>query len=157
MEKDKAEFNADYENKDYYILSSDYQGTVRLALQDYIWREALGFSIHPRIKPLIPSQNAKIADVAAGTALWLRDVGRELGPTGAPAALDAFDIHLEQAPPKEWLPEHMNLYNWNIFEDPPEVFHGQYDLVHIRLITVVIKNNDPEVIMRRFAKLLSMC
>ena len=93
-----------------------------------------------------------MADVAAGTGLWLVEVGRSLGPE---SSLAAFDINLHQAPPKPWLPPNMNLYKWNIFEEPPLGLQGIFDLVHVRLISVVIKDNDPKDVMRNLAKLLS--
>lgn len=125
---------------------------LRLALQQYVWQQALGYNIHPRI-PQLP-ETAKIADVAAGTGLWLIEVGRQLPPT---VSLNAFDITLRQAPPKPWLPENMDLHNWNIFDEPPSQFQGIFDLVHVRLVTVVIKEHDPTTVMRNLGKLLSKC
>ncbi|KAF2166604.1 hypothetical protein M409DRAFT_23238 [Zasmidium cellare ATCC 36951] len=146
---EQAVLNKDYSKSDYYILASDFQGTVRLALQQYIWREALGFNIHPSIPPLEPT--ASIADIACGTTLWLVEVGRQLGP---PSDLHAFDVNLQQAPPKEWLPENLTLHKWNFFEDVPKEFKGKFDLVHVRLITVAIKDNNPVPVIKNLFKLL---
>nr|POE86596.1 hypothetical protein CFP56_46780 [Quercus suber] len=121
-----------------------------LALQQYIWQQALGFNIHPSIPAL--GSNASVADVACGTALWLVEVGRELGPS---SDLHAFDINLNQAPPEQWLPRNLQLHSWNLFDDVPLEFVGNFDLVHVRLITVVIKDNDPVKVMQNFHRLLS--
>lgn len=49
----------------------------------------------------------------------------------------------------------MDLHEWNIFEEPPFEFQGLFDLVHVRLITVVIKDSDPKGVTQNLAKLLS--
>lgn len=70
------------------------------------------------------------------------------------AELHGFDINLDQAGPKDWLPANIHMHTWNIFEEPPQ-FVGYFDVVHIRLITLVIKNGDPRPVLANFRKLLS--
>lgn len=48
------------------------------------------------------------------------------------------------------------MHVWNIFEEVPDEFIGYFDVVHVRLITVVVKNNDPRPILANLKKLLSM-
>lgn len=48
------------------------------------------------------------------------------------------------------------MHIWNIFEDVPDEFIGYFDIVHVRLITVVVKNNDPRPILANLRKLLSL-
>ena len=96
----------------------------RLNLQHYLWKESLQFNLHPSIS--IPKE-ARIADAATGTAIWLVDVAREY-PT---AQLDGFHINTSQAPPKQWLPPDIILETWNIFDDVPEQMNGVYDIVHV--------------------------
>ncbi|KAK4500334.1 hypothetical protein PRZ48_008523 [Zasmidium cellare] len=132
------------------VYASEALLVYLLALQQYIWREALSFNIHPSVPTLSPT--ASVADVAGGTALWLVEVGRELGPS---SDLHAFDVNLQQAPPKQWLPDNLALHEWNFFEDVPEEFVGKFDLVHVRLITVAIKANDPVPVIKNLCKLLS--
>jgi hypothetical protein len=48
------------------------------------------------------------------------------------------------------------MHIWNIFENVPDEFVGFFDIVHVRLITVVVKNNDPRPILANLNKLLSM-
>jgi hypothetical protein len=50
---------------DPYRLNRDVLATTRLNLQHYIWKEAMGYMLHPSIK--IPSSNVLIADVGTGT------------------------------------------------------------------------------------------
>lgn len=54
---------------------------------------------------------------------------------------------------KPWLPA---MHVWNIFENVLGEFVGFFDIVHVRLITVVVKNNDPRPIPANLNKLLSM-
>lgn len=170
--EDKSHLNAQFARNDYYVLSAGFHGTTRyvdklvyrevvidsnpllalhsLALQQFIWKEALGFNIHPTIPKLAPT--ASVADVACGTTLWLIDAGREIGPA---SDLHGLDINLNQAPPSEWLPKNLKLHHWNLFEEVPPELVGKFDLVHVRLITVVIKDNDPTKVAQNLYKLLS--
>ncbi|CAI6267854.1 unnamed protein product [Periconia digitata] len=130
-----------------YILDRNYLAACRLNLQHYLWREALGFTIDP----LIPvSENADIADVACGTGLWLLDAARLL-PN---AKLRGFDLDLSQAPHSNWLPSTITLEKWNIFEDIDPHWEGQFDLVHIRLLVLVLSGETRQPFVNRLFKLL---
>ena len=112
-------------------------------------REVLGYNLHPHIPRI--SEGAKVADVATGTALWLCEVAREY-----PGAIcEGFDLQLEQAPPAAWLPNNVTLYKWNIYDAPPSDLIERYDIVHVRLISIVIKDGDPTPIVRNLKQLLS--
>lgn len=100
--------------------------------------------------PLEPT--ASVADVACGTALWLVEVGRQLGPN---SDLHAIDINLQQAPPKQWLPKNIALHRWNFYDEVPPELEEKFDLVHVRLVSVVVKDNDPVPILKNLCKLLS--
>ena len=131
-----------------YMLehSRDFIEACRLNLQFYLWKDALKFNIHPSI-PI--TKDSAIADVATGTGIWLVEVAREL-----PAAnLDGFDIDITQAPHQQWLPSNVTLRHWNIFEDLPTDLIGKYDLVHVRLLVLVIER-DPRSIIRKFLQML---
>lgn len=80
------------------------------------------------------------------------EVARSLPLT---VSLMGFDINLNQCPPKPWLPPNINTHYWNFFEEPPVEFQGVFDMVHVRLITVTIKENDPNIVIRNLEKLLS--
>lgn len=70
-----------------YILSYDHRATSRLNLQHYLWKEALGYTVELSI-PIL--ENAHIADVSTGTALWLSHAAN-MHPT---AHLTGFDLDL---------------------------------------------------------------
>ena len=61
-----------------------------------------------------------------------------------------------QCPPKAWLPSNVSFRTWDFFAEVPSELVARYDVVHIRLIAVTIKNNDPTVVVKNLAKLLSV-
>ncbi|MCJ1441549.1 MAG: hypothetical protein MMC23_002038 [Stictis urceolatum] len=121
-----------------YALKRDFNASTRLTAQHYLWKDALNYCIHPSIPT--DSEGIRIADVATGNGIWLFDIAHGL-PGGA--KLDGFDVSLDQCPPGPWLPKNIHLHTWNIFEELPAEFVGVFDIVHIRLITVAVKENDP--------------
>ena len=131
-----------------YMLANGYTAAVRLNLQYFLWKEALGFNLHPSIP--LPKNNVKIADVGSGTAIWLLDVAREQ-PS---AQLYGFDINIAQAPPKQWLPPNVALRVWNVFDEVPEDMIGHFDVVHARLFLLVVEKSDPKAVLEKFRKLL---
>ena len=84
---------------------------------------------------------------------WLHDFARGKPPS---TELHGFDISLDQVDPKPWLPANIHMHVWNIFENVPDEFVGFFDIVHVRLITVVVKNNDTRPIPANLNKLLGM-
>lgn len=130
-----------------YMLGRSYAAASRLNFQHYLWKETLHFNLHPSIS--IPKE-ASIADVATGTAIWLIDVAREY-PT---ARLRGFDIDTSQAPPKQWLPSNIKLETWNIFDHVPEKMIGIYDVVHVRLLVLVVHRNDIKNVIRKLLRML---
>ena len=130
-----------------YVIDRNYLAACRLNLQHYLWKDTLKFSIHPSIQ--LP-RNSLIADVAAGTGMWLMDVARELPG----AQLDGLDIDLRQAPHPKWLPTSISMKQWNIFEDVPDELIGKYDLVHVRLLVLAMGLGDAKAVIRRFLQLL---
>ena len=69
--------------------------------------------------------------------------------------LHGFDISLDQCPPKAWLPANIKFDTWDIFTEPPPSLAGTFDIVHVRLITLVIKNGNPSQVIANLRKLLS--
>ncbi|MCJ1275035.1 hypothetical protein MMC21_002835 [Puttea exsequens] len=130
-----------------FALDRTHAAACRLNLQYYLWKEMLNYDIHPSI-PV--SQSDVIADVACGTGIWLIHVAREL-PN---AKLDGFDVDLTRAPFKKSLPPNVTLREWNIFQDVPSDMVGKYDVVHVRLLILVIENSDPRRVVRNLLKLL---
>lgn len=79
-------------------------------------------------------------------------MARTLPPS---AQLDGFDNNLSQSPPKEWLPHNVNMYHFDAFGDLPNELVGKYDIVHVRLFLLIVRNNDPMPLLKKFVQMLS--
>ncbi len=136
---------------DSYALGRDYTAASRLNYQYYLWKETLGHDLHPSI-PLspTPAETFLIADVGCGSGIWLRSVAQALPR----AQLDGFDISLAQCPPLQWLPRNVSLRQWDLFSEPPAELRGRYDVVHVRLIFVVVQEEDPRPVITNLRLLL---
>ena len=145
-----AEPNTSSPASDNYLLTRDYTASVRLNCQHYIWLQELGYNLHPSIPFSSLGENPRIADVATGTGVWLLEVARSY-PT---ATCDGFDISLAQAPAAVWLPSNVSFSEWDMFKPPPANLIGTYDIVHVRLVVLVIQNKDPVSTIRNLAALL---
>ena len=133
--------------KDTYILNRDFFATTRLNCQHWVWHQELGYNLHPTVTvPL----HGRIADVATGTGAWLLEVAREKPD----AQCDGFDINTDQAPPAVWLPPNVSMRSWDVYDPPPQELIGTYDMVHIRLLGIVVRNNDTAPIVKNLALLL---
>jgi len=131
-----------------YVLDDrSHAAACRLNLQHYLWKDALEFNLHPSISF---GEDFVVADVAAGTGAWLIDIARQF-PN---AKLEGFDIDLDQAPHENWLPSNVKIRYWNIFEDVPSDLIEKYDVVHVRLLVLVIEPGNHGVVIRNLLKLL---
>lgn len=130
-----------------YMLDESYSAAGRLNYQFFLWKNTFGFNIHPSIE--LP-KNACIADIATGTAIWAVDVARE----HSTAQIDAVDLSLSKAPHQGWLPSNITLREWNLFHEVPEDMLEKYDLIHVRLLVLVVENEDPTPILRSLKKML---
>lgn len=135
--------------KDAYVLNRDHAAAARLNYQFFLWRETLGFNLHPDIPA--PKPDARIADVATGTGIWLIDVARSLPNT---VQFQGLDIDISQCPPKQWLPSNMKTRAWDMFQEVPKDLVGQFDIVHVRLLGLVIKDNNSLPAIASLHKLL---
>ncbi|KAF7620849.1 UMTA methyltransferase family protein [Aspergillus flavus] len=139
-----------------YGLQQNHRSVIRLNLQHFLWREVFGFHIHPSVhlppsdKSTEPSDHPAIADVATGTALWLIDVSRDFPHS----RLDGLDVDLTQAPHPGWLPSNITLQHWDVFTNVPASLECQYDLVHVRLLVLVLSGVDPMPVIRRLFQLV---
>ena len=131
-----------------YLLDRNYAAASRLNYQFFLWKDSLKFNIHPSIP--VQNHQLQIADVATGTAIWPVHVAREL-PS---ASLNGFDIDLTQAPMEQWLPPNVKLRAWDIFSDVPDDLVRKYDIVHVRLLILVVQDSDPREILEKLAQML---
>ncbi|KAE8321016.1 hypothetical protein BDV39DRAFT_197985 [Aspergillus sergii] len=139
-----------------YMLDRSYTAASRLNYQFYLWKDALQFNLHPSIMlPQDISTPLWIADLATGTAIWLLDLLRDPAIAYYPSLrLHGFDIDLTNAPLPEWLPPPITLRQLDVFEDVPRDLLGRYDVVHLRLLVLVVQNSDPLPIIHRVHQML---
>ncbi|KAK2616151.1 hypothetical protein N8I77_002858 [Diaporthe amygdali] len=122
---------------------------VTLNYQYYLWQDTYRFHLHPDIPPLAP--DARIADVATGSGIWLSDLSRQLPST---TQLHGLDISLAQLPPHALTPPNAIFHQWDFFTPPPPALCGTFDVVHMRLVAVVVKDMQPARILANVAQLL---
>lgn len=80
------------------------------------------------------------------------DLARDLPST---TTFHGFDINLVQCPVADNLPANVKVSQWDMFTPPPVELVGTFDVVHLRLVTLVIKDNDPSTLIENVSKLLS--
>lgn len=139
-----------------YMLDRGYTAASRLNYQFYLWKESLQFNLHPSIHlPKNDSTPLRIADVATGSGIWLFDLLRDPAVNRYRSLqLDGFDIDLKNAPVTDWLPPTITLREFNIFDELPNDLVGQYDVVHMRLLVLVVQKSNPLPIIEKVFQML---
>ncbi|KAH2184249.1 hypothetical protein KXW61_001225 [Aspergillus fumigatus] len=142
--------NAVSSASDPYRLNRNIAASTRLSLQHYIWKENMGYLLHPSIDVSRP--DLAIADVGTGTAIWILDLLRQL-PN---AKFHGFDISSEQYPAPGFLPHNVSLSKLDILGEIPEEYREKFDVVHARLLVQVVNQagSDPVPVIRNMMKLL---
>ncbi|KAL9005256.1 MAG: hypothetical protein Q9188_001953, partial [Gyalolechia gomerana] len=137
-------------DSDDYHLSRHHAASARLNLQHYLWLTT--FSNH-LLSPKIPvdDEQLKVADIATGTGIWLLDFARQ-HPRAA--QLDGFDISLDQVPSTAWLPSNVSFHQYNVHEQPPNDLLERYDIIHVRHLNLIIKNDDPTAVLGHLLAML---
>ncbi|KAI4174465.1 MAG: hypothetical protein LQ343_002222 [Gyalolechia ehrenbergii] len=137
-------------DSDDYHLSRHHAASARLNLQHYLWLTT--FSNH-LLSPKIPvdDEQLKVADIATGTGIWLVDFARQ-HPRAA--QLDGFDISLDQVPSAAWLPSNVSFHQYNVHEQPPNDLLERYDIIHVRHLNLIIKNDDPTAVLGHLLAML---
>ncbi|TLS29241.1 hypothetical protein PpBr36_01992 [Pyricularia pennisetigena] len=102
----------------------------RLDEQHETTTKILGFLIHPNIP--VTSPTLKIADVGAGTGVWLLDVARSLAPT---CQLTAYDKTPSAFPPPSSRPPNVSFKVQDMYAPFPASELGTYDLVAVRFVS----------------------
>ncbi|EME39323.1 hypothetical protein DOTSEDRAFT_83111 [Dothistroma septosporum NZE10] len=130
-----------------YPFNRDTLASTRLNLQHKIWVDSNGYHLHPSIPAL---ENALIADIGCGTGIWAVEVAR--GRTEC--RVEAFDLSLDQAPPKEWCPSNVTFNQLDVFAPVPAHMQGRYDVVNIRLFLCVLQSGNPMPLLHNLLELL---
>ncbi|KAI2828072.1 hypothetical protein CBS147343_1949 [Aspergillus niger] len=137
-----------------YMLDRNYTAASRLNLQFYLWKESFQFNLHPSIDLGPAGETVRIADLATGTAIWLCDLMRDPAMAPYTLQLDGLDVDLKNAPAPEWVAPSISLRQWNIFDEVPDDLRGKYDVVHLRLLVLVVQESNPLPIIDKVFQLL---
>lgn len=84
--------------------------------------------------------------------IWLLDFARQYPQA---AQLDGLDISLDQVPDKGWLPSNVSFHLYDIYHEPHDDFVEKYDIIHVRHLTLVIKDNDLTIVIGNLLRMLS--
>ena len=69
---------------------------------------------------------------------------------------DGYDISAEQFPVSGWLPKNVTLDCIDILKPIPGHLRGQYDIVHVGLVVLVVENDNPKPVLENLRSLLSI-
>lgn len=88
-------------------------------------------------------------------SIWLISLADSLRNTDI--KLTGFDISSAQFPSREWLPNNIELKLLDITkkEDFPTELRGRFDVVHVGLLVMAVRDNDPGPIIEGLMTLLS--
>lgn len=105
--------------------------------------------MHPKID-ISEDSFLRIADIACGNGAWMLDLARRY-PN---AVLEGFDITSAHFPNEGFLPENIKFHVWDAFADVPESFVGAFDVVHLRALFSLIKDNNVAPVLMNAKKML---
>ena len=121
--------------EDVYMLSRNQEESQRLDAQHHYSRAlAHGHLIQPSIPQ---SSLRKIADVGTGTGIWLREAAQQLAKPDELIEFTGFDISAQQFPKDNIQGVHFVVHD--VVEPFPQQYHGNFDLVHVRLLSYALK------------------
>ncbi|KID98377.1 methyltransferase domain-containing protein, partial [Metarhizium majus ARSEF 297] len=92
-----------------------------------------------------------VADIATGTGVWLSDMATEFSPD---ARLDGYDVEPAKFPPASQLPANVKLSPCDVLLPFAEDLHGQYDLVHVRLLITALNAEQWPIVAANLRSLL---
>ena len=72
------------------------------------------------------------------------------------ARVDGFDIYMDQLPYLEGLPSNASFSHLDALGEIPDDLIGQHDIVHTRLLTLVVTSGNPEPLFGNLLSMLSM-
>ncbi|PYI03137.1 hypothetical protein BO78DRAFT_400013 [Aspergillus sclerotiicarbonarius CBS 121057] len=138
-------------------LQRDAEDSRRLDEQFDLLTENLGYLIHPKVLWSLTNTTTppiKIADLATGTARFLRRVADCSDAILANAILDGSDLSASQFPVPSSLPPNVQLRVQDVRAPMPREWEGRYDLVHVRQIAAGLTPEEWESVVANLARLL---
>jgi hypothetical protein len=99
--------------------------------------------------PLLTNRGKKLP-----VSVWLTDLSTRLPKT---VRLEGLDISFAAAHPIPWLPDNVTLHHWDIREaivPSDSDLCGAYDVVHVRNLAFVLRDDDVPSVLVRLVSLL---
>ena len=121
---------------DNYIIARDTSEADRLEVQHECMISCQGYYLHPDIP--FPATGARIADLATGTAIFLR----ELAPACPGAEFHGFDISDKMFPAPSSLPQNVQLHIADIKQPFESRWIDYFDVVHLRFVEAAMRTQD---------------
>ncbi|KAI0443566.1 hypothetical protein F4803DRAFT_561532 [Xylaria telfairii] len=121
----------------------------RLEEQFDLMTANIGYILHPSVVASLP-ETPRIADIGTGTGRFLMCLNHSYPH----AILDGSDISSTLYPPQDTLPSNVSLTVLDAKQPLPEDLHGQYDLVHVRLLVAAMLPGDWDTVVRNLCLLL---
>lgn len=157
------------ENKDTYLLARGVHSSIRLTAQHLLWKDHIGWNLHPSALSPIPASNntgkailhsspshpLAVADIACGNGLWLLQESQS--PTYPPhTTFTGFDISPSQFPSPSTIPSSVTFTVLNASHPSliPSQYHSAFDIVHVRLLMGSITGPSPIHFLQSFLTLL---
>ncbi|KAI9710158.1 MAG: hypothetical protein M1820_002960 [Bogoriella megaspora] len=143
-------------NEDGYMLRRDSEESQRLNTQHTFYRcLSRGHLLHPSI----PVKNiAAVADVAAGTGIWLRELASSSEFASRPdrpeQSFVGFDVSPQQYPSKDGLSEPVKLEVHDFAKPFPKEYNEKFDVVNVRLVSYVLQLTKLEIVVKNILQIL---
>ncbi|CAO1600409.1 hypothetical protein XANCAGTX0491_004099 [Xanthoria calcicola] len=123
----------------------------RLASQHLLWKNHLGFLLHPTVALDVQPETFRVAEIGTRTGLWLLDMAKRLPDI----QLDGFAIDTSSVPPLQWLPPKVTIRKVESFTaDLASNGQPAYDVIRISNLGASIEDNDPGSVVKTAMALL---
>ncbi|KAF2762993.1 hypothetical protein EJ05DRAFT_506638 [Pseudovirgaria hyperparasitica] len=165
-----------------YGLTRELNDSVRLSMQHWMFTYFFDeYPPQPAPASLVTEEhikengNIRIADVGCGngsvlsnffstnckaiitytSSAWLLETYRSLPANIRENVLfEGIDIAHDYLPMGDDIPSTFKFSEWDVYTEPPAELIGQFDIVHIRLFVIVVRDNDPCTMIRNAVRLL---
>ncbi|KAL9050695.1 MAG: hypothetical protein Q9206_004986, partial [Seirophora lacunosa] len=136
------------------LLINSCLASVLASHQHYLWKNQLGFLIHPKTELNADPTALKIAEIGTKNGVWLLDLAKKLPPT---TTLEGYGIDASSAPPPQCLPANVSIHKVSSYSTPfpgPHRVQENYDIIHITNIADSIEDNNPGPVIKNAMAML---
>lgn len=140
----------DGSRRDTYMLERDFSSSIRLTHQHFLWKDQLGWNMHPEITAVAESRPLAIADVACGNGIWIMEESLK-HPS---STFFGFDISDALFPTPDTVPRNVSFSILDAHGPIPKELCERFDVVHCRLLICAIQDGDVRPFLKTFLSLL---